>query len=264
MGLTTRYYDSASRLQGIKTAVTHRGSSMKNVSRVWYNLLENIVGCHAHLRERTLIKRATPPPVYCCIPGGRSLTSWCVLLGEALWALPPARLTRLERSPGVAVVTGRLGVSSEAFTRPDMEIMFAFSFSDCYRLSWNWAWQFLTTRQWSPTPTRPPRLLCFFLSLLLSGCGTDACLLVLWLCSHSPITGDTCQDQQLRPFELCCQPAALSWMRDLYWEQSCRKGILLIMMHCAGLTGIIGKQFIYYILHITFLIFGICLKCSIT
>lgn len=32
--------------------------------------------------------------------------------------------------------------------------------------------------------------------LLLSGCGTDASLLVLRLCSHPPIAGDRCQDQR--------------------------------------------------------------------
>lgn len=37
-------------------------------------------------------------------------------------------------------------------------------------------------------PPHPP--------VLCSGCGTDASLLVLWLCLHPPIAGDRCQDQQ--------------------------------------------------------------------
>jgi len=92
--------------------------------------------------------------------------------------------------------------------RPDMEIMFAFSFSECYRLSWNSAWQFLTTRQLSASAP-----------LLLSRCGTDASLLVLWLCSRPP----DCRRQMPGParslFEHRCHCPALSSTHDLYCKQ---------------------------------------------
>lgn len=80
---------------------------------------------------------------------------------------------------------GAGGAQSRGLIRPDMEIMFAFSFLECYRLSWNSAWQFLTTRQ--PRAPRPSPPLSLW----------DRCYPVsLWLCSRPPIAGDRCQDQQ--------------------------------------------------------------------
>lgn len=117
-----RHYDSASRPQGVKTAVMCCRSGMKNVSGVWYNLLENKVGCHTHLREHTLIKRAPPPRVaphpwwafpnlLTCPPGegGRGAGGVFGMRCEhhRPARLSSARLTLLERSPGVAVVAGQ-------------------------------------------------------------------------------------------------------------------------------------------------------------
>lgn len=105
----------------------------------------------------------------------------CVFQGCVLWAWPGYRSS--SRAP--ELLSTRCGRRAErGLMWPDMEIMFAFSFLECYRLSWNSAWQFLTTRQ--PSAPAP---------LLFSRCGTDASLLVLWLCSRPPIAGDRCQDQ---------------------------------------------------------------------
>lgn len=150
---------------------------MKNVSEFaerWYNLLENIADCHTVLVNVSWSK-----------------TILCIV--ERLWAFPPLNMSSMvvcckhrlaSRAPELLLTwCGRR--AQRGLIRPDMEIMFAFSFLECYRLSWNSAWQFLTTRQLSaPAPLLPSR------------CGTDASLLVLWLCSRPPIAGDRCQDQQ--------------------------------------------------------------------
>lgn len=102
--------------------------------------------------------------------------------GCVLWDLPGYQ----SLSVAPASLSTRCGRRTEqGLTQSDMKIMFAFSFFESYRLSWNSAWQFLTTRQ--PSTPAP---------LLYSGCGTDASLLVLRLRSRPPIAGDRCQDQQ--------------------------------------------------------------------
>lgn len=152
----------------------------KNVSEVaehWYNLLENIADCHKFLVNDSWSKT--------------------IRIAEHVWAFLPLSvsprvvccergLARKARARAPELLSTRCGRCVErGLMRPDVEIMFAFSFLECYRLSWNSAWQFLTTRQ--PSAPAP---------LLFSRCGTDASLLVLWLCSRPPIAGDRCQDQQ--------------------------------------------------------------------
>lgn len=76
--------------------------------------------------------------------------------GFVLWDLPSYR----GWSVAPASLSTRCGRRTErGLIQPDMKIMFAFSFFECYRLSWNSAWQFLTTRQPStPTPSALLRL----------------------------------------------------------------------------------------------------------
>lgn len=89
---------------------------------------------HAFVRAHPDQKRTTPPACSATSLVGVPQPPDTSSGGEGVAAVSiTARLGSAE--PRSCCRDGAGDVPSEAFTQPDVEIMFAFSFSDCYRLS---------------------------------------------------------------------------------------------------------------------------------